>query len=100
MGKTGGASSAPSNTDHERQKEPAAGRVPSADTLPHTGPAPGRHVPSAFLRAFLAVFLGRFQYGDLHFGQTRGSPAVSCFGTHVWPHRSQRQPLRVIFAII
>jgi hypothetical protein len=57
-------------------------------------------VPFSFLLALFGLFLGRFQYGDLHFGQTRGSPAVFCFGTQVWPHLSQRQPLRVIFAII
>jgi hypothetical protein len=57
-------------------------------------------VPLSFFCVLFGVLRGRFQYGLLHFGQTRGSPAVSCFGTQVWPHRSQRQPLRVIFAIV
>lgn len=33
----------------------------------------------------------RFQYGDLHFGQTLGSWSLS-LGSHSCPHRSQRYP--------
>lgn len=34
----------------------------------------------------MAFFRGRFQYGFLHFGQTRGS-AFQSRGTHSCPHR-------------
>lgn len=44
--------------------------------------------------------LGRFQYGDLHFGQTRGSWSLR--GSHSCSHRSQRKPQTTIctFAIV
>src|ERR1700733_8989980 len=35
------------------------------------------------------AFLGRFQYGLLHFGQTDGS-CSPFLGIHSWLHRSQR----------
>jgi len=51
---------------------------------------------------------GLFQYGDLHFGQTRGSSSgsggffpsgtsASPRGTQAWLHRSQRKPHIVTF---
>ena len=33
---------------------------------------------------------GRFQYGDLHLGQTRGSVLLFLRGTHSCSHRVQR----------
>jgi len=39
---------------------------------------------------------GLFQYGLLHFGQTRGSCSMSR-GTHSCSQRSQRKPQTVIF---
>ncbi|MGA7870727.1 MAG: hypothetical protein WCA22_07490 [Candidatus Binatus sp.] len=44
------------------------------------------HLPAGF-----GFLLGRFQYGDLQRGQTRGSLPVSR-GNHLCPHRSQRKP--------
>jgi hypothetical protein len=41
---------------------------------------------------FASSWRGLFQYGFLHFGQTRGSPSVLSRGTHSCPQRSQRQP--------
>lgn len=45
----------------------------------------------------LGFFLGRFQYGLLHFGQIVGV-TVKSRGIHIWPHRSQRQPSILIRA--
>ncbi len=44
----------------------------------------------------LAFFRGVFQYGDLHFGQTRGSFSVSR-GIHSCSHRSQTYCHNVTF---
>jgi hypothetical protein len=42
---------------------------------------------------------GLFQYGELQFGQTVGSPFVVSRATHVCSHRSHRQPSSLTFAI-
>lgn len=44
------------------------------------------------------IFLGLFQYGDLHLGQTDGS-TPSSRGTHWWEHRSHLKPLIMIIAM-
>jgi hypothetical protein len=43
--------------------------------------------PTFVAGVFCPFRRGRFQYGLLHFGQTRGS-SVSLRGTHWWPQRS------------
>lgn len=50
------------------------------------------HAPFFFDGFFASAFLAWFQYGDLHFGQTRGSWSVCFLGTQTWPHRSHFQP--------
>ena len=40
------------------------------------------------ITSYLLTFLGLFQYGLLHFGQTFGS-TFACLGTHLCPQRSQ-----------
>jgi hypothetical protein len=47
---------------------------------------------------FFGIFLDLSQYGDLHLGQTLGYSSL-LRGTHSWPHRSQRYPSSLIFAI-
>ena len=39
---------------------------------------------------YTRCFRGLFQYGLLHFGQTRGSPTVPLRGTHSCLQREQR----------
>lgn len=64
------------------------------------GPAMPRRVmpsPAETLTLYLGCFLGRFQYGLLHFGQIVGV-TVSTRGTHLCPQRSHRHASSLIFA--
>src|SRR5580704_8717360 len=66
---------------------------------PIEGPNPSRHPPNSrepLYTAFRLFFLGLFQYGDLHLGQTLGSPTVLSRGTHSCSQRPHLYPFCLI----
>jgi hypothetical protein len=52
-----------------------------------------------YCKGFRTIFLGLFQYGDLHFGHTLGSPLVLLRGIHSWGQRVHLYPFALIVTI-
>lgn len=55
--------------------------------------------PPLYCKGFRTIFLGLFQYGDLHFGHTLGSPLVLLRGIHSWGQRVHLYPFALIVTI-